>query len=111
MKLPAEGLGFERHHFAPGLRPRALAGRVTVGLTKLTADRGSDRLMGAHVMAAEAGETIHSTVPTLRSGLLHAFTVADLREMFFPDWVQAERLKLAAQTSERDVAQLSCCAG
>ena len=75
------------------------------------ADRGSDRLLGAHVLAAEAGEVIQTAALAVRMGLRYGFTVDDLREMLFPYLVQVEGLKLAAQTFDKDVAQLSCCAG
>jgi mercuric reductase len=91
--------------------PRALAALDTRGLIKLVADRGSDRLLGAHILAAEAGEVIQTAALALRYGLQYGFTVANLREMLFPYLVQVEGLKLAAQTFEKDVAQLSCCAG
>jgi mercuric reductase len=91
--------------------PRALAARDTRGLIKLVADRNSDRLLGAHVLAAEAGEVIQTAALAIRMGLRYGFTVSDLREMLFPYLVQVEGLKLAAQTFEKDVAQLSCCAG
>lgn len=90
--------------------PRALAARDTRGLIKLVADRNSDRLLGAHVLAAEAGEVIQTAALAMRMGLRYGFTVTDLREMLFPYLVQVEGLKLAAQTFEKDVAQLSCCA-
>jgi len=77
----------------------------------LVADRGSDRLLGAHVLAAEAGEVIQTAALAVRMGLRYGFTVSDLREMLFPYLVQVEGLKLAAQTFDKDVAQLSCCAG
>ena len=35
----------------------------------------------------------------------------DPREMLFPYLVQVEGLKLAALTFEKDMCQLSCCAG
>jgi mercuric reductase len=44
-------------------------------------------------------------------GLRDGFTLSDLRDMLFPYLVQVEGLKLAAQTFDKDVAQLSCCAG
>jgi len=91
--------------------PRALAARDTRGLIKLVADGNSDRLLGAHVLAAEAGEVIQTAALAIRMGLRYGFTVADLREMLFPYLVQVEGLKLAAQTFEKDVAQLSCCVG
>lgn len=91
--------------------PRALAARDTRGLIKLVAEQGSDLLLGAHVLAAEAGEVIQTAALAINMGHRCGFTVADLREMFFPYLVQVEGLKLAAQTFEKDVAQLSCCAG
>ena len=36
--------------------------------------------------------------------------IKDMREMLFPYLVQAEGLKLAALTFDKDVSQLSCCA-
>jgi mercuric reductase len=46
----------------------------------------------------------------VKFGLQYGFTVENLREMLFPYLTQVEGLKLAAQTFEKDVAQLSCCA-
>jgi mercuric reductase len=91
--------------------PRALTARDTRGLIRLVADRSSDRLLGAHVLAAEAGEVIQAAALAVKFGRDHGFTVRELREMLFPYLVQAEGLKLAAQAFEKDVAQLSCCAG
>lgn len=91
--------------------PRALAARDTRGLIKLVADRHSDRLLGAHALAAEGGEIIQTAALAMKFGLQYGFTLANLREMLFPYLTQVEGLKLAAQTFEKDVAQLSCCAG
>ncbi|MFQ5677041.1 MAG: dihydrolipoyl dehydrogenase family protein, partial [bacterium] len=91
--------------------PRALAARDTRGFIKLVADRQSDRLLGAHILAAEAGEVIQTAAMAVKMGQEHGFTVQDLREMLFPYLTQVEGIKLAAQTFEKDVAQLSCCAG
>ncbi|MFQ5578931.1 MAG: FAD-dependent oxidoreductase, partial [Anaerolineae bacterium] len=91
--------------------PRALAARDARGLIKLVADRNSDRLLGAHVLAAEGGEIIQTAALAVKFGLEYGFTVANLRDMLFPYLMQVEGLKLAAQTFEKDVAQLSCCAG
>lgn len=91
--------------------PRALAARDTRGFVKLVADRQSDRLLGAHVLAAEAGEVIQTAALAVKMGKEHGFTVENLRGMLFPYLTQVEGIKLAAQTFEKDVAQLSCCAG
>ena len=87
--------------------PRALAARDTRGLIKLIADRATDRLLGAHIVAAEAGEIIQIAVLAMKAGI----TVHQLAGMLFPYLTLAEGLKLAAQTFEKDVAKLSCCAG
>jgi pyruvate/2-oxoglutarate dehydrogenase complex dihydrolipoamide dehydrogenase (E3) component len=91
--------------------PRALVDRDTRGLIKLVADRNGDRLLGAHILAAGGGEIIQTAAMAVRFGLQYGFTVANLRDMLFPYLVQVEGLKLAALTFEKDVAQLSCCAG
>jgi pyruvate/2-oxoglutarate dehydrogenase complex dihydrolipoamide dehydrogenase (E3) component len=90
---------------------RALAARDTRSLIKLVAEHGSDRLLGAHVLAAEGGEIIQTAALAVKFGLQYGFTVENLRELLFPYLTQAEGLKLAAQTFEKDVTQLSCCAG
>lgn len=87
--------------------PRALAARDTRGLIKLVADAQTDRLLGAHILAPEAGEVIQTAALALRFGL----TVSDLRETMFPYLTNVESLKLALLSFEKDVAKLSCCAG
>ncbi|MFQ5630844.1 MAG: mercury(II) reductase [bacterium] len=91
--------------------PRALAARNTRGFIKLVADRDTDRLLGAHVLASEGGEIIQTAALAIKFGREHGFTVAALRNMLFPYLTQVEGIKLAAQTFEKDVAMLSCCAG
>ena len=87
--------------------PQALAARDTRGFVKLVAEAGSGRLLGAHIVAPEAGEVIQTAVLAMRAGL----SVHDLGRMLFPYLTLSEGLKLAAQTFTRDVRQLSCCAG
>jgi mercuric reductase len=87
--------------------PRALANFDTRGFVKLVAESGSGRLLGAQVLAAEAGEVIQSAALALRARM----TVHDLAGELFPYLTMVEGLKLAAQTFTRDVQQLSCCAG
>jgi mercuric reductase len=86
--------------------PRARVNGETQGLIKLVADEATDRLLGAHVLAEQAGEVIQAAVLAVKFKL----TVRDLTETFHPYLTVAEGLKLAAQTFERDVARLSCCA-
>lgn len=87
--------------------PRAQAARDTRGLVKLVADDATDRLLGIHILAPEAGEMIQAGVLAMRFGI----TVTQLRETMFPYLTNAEALKLAVLSFEKDVAKLSCCAG
>ncbi len=87
--------------------PRALAARDTRGLIKLVSNAATDHLLGAHILAPEAGEMIQTAVLAIRFGI----TVRDLRETMFPYLTNAEGLKLATLAFEKDVAKLSCCAG
>ena len=87
--------------------PRALANRDTRGLIKLVADAESDRLLGAHILSADAGEVVQAMVIAIQAGM----TVQGLTETFFPYLTMVEGIKLAAQSFEKDVGLLSCCAG
>lgn len=86
--------------------PRALAARDTRGFIRLVADASSRRLIGAHILAAEAGEMITEATLAIRFGL----TIDDLASSFHPYLTLSESLKLAAQAFDKDVAKLSCCA-
>ncbi|SHF20792.1 mercuric reductase [Ruegeria intermedia] len=87
--------------------PRALAARDTRGLIKLVADADSKRLLGAGILAPEGADSIQTAAMALRAGM----TYDELGAAIFPYLTTVEGLKLAAQTFERDVAKLSCCAG
>ncbi|MGQ0485878.1 MAG: mercury(II) reductase [Hyphomicrobiales bacterium] len=87
--------------------PRALAARDTRGLIKLVADGKTRRLLGAHILAPEGADSIQTAVLAIRQHL----SIDDLAETIFPYLTTVEGLKLAAQTFDKDVAKLSCCAG
>ena len=87
--------------------PRALAARDTRGLIKLVADQATDRLLGAHILAPEAGDSIQTAAIAIKVQM----PVAELAATIFPYLTTVEGLKLAAQTFEKDVSKLSCCAG
>lgn len=87
--------------------PRALAARDTRGLIKLVAEKGSKKLLGGHILAPEGSDSIQTVAMALKAGM----TYDDLGAMIFPYLTTVEGLKLAAQTFEKDVAKLSCCAG
>ena len=87
--------------------PRALAARDTRGLIKLVADGATRKLLGAHILAPEGADSIQTAALAIRCGL----TIDDLSEAIFPYLTTVEGLKLAAQTFDKDVKKLSCCAG
>ena len=87
--------------------PRALAARDTRSLIKLVADGSTRKLLGAHILAPEGADSIQTAALAIRCGL----TIDDLSETIFPYLTTVEGLKLAAQTFDRDVKKLSCCAG
>ncbi len=87
--------------------PRFIAARDTRGLIKLVADRKTDKLLGAHILAPEAGDIIQTVVIALKSQM----TTEALANTIFPYLTGVEGLKLAAQTFDKDVSKLSCCAG
>ena len=87
--------------------PRALANFDTRGFIKLVAAKDTGRLLGAQILAAEAGEIIQSAALAMRAGM----TVSELGAQLFPYLTMVEGIKLCAQTFTQDVKQLSCCAG
>jgi len=105
----AEAKGLEVVTSVLGLEhvPRALAARDTRGLIKLVAEKGSKKLLGAHIIAPEGADSIQTAAMALKMGM----TYDDLGAMIFPYLTTVEGLKLAAQTFEKDVSKLSCCAG
>ena len=86
--------------------PRALAARDTRGFVKLVANRKTRRILGAHILAAEAGKMIMEPTLAIRFGL----TIEHITSAFHPYLTLSEGIKLAAQTFDKDVAELSCCA-
>lgn len=87
--------------------PRALAARDTRGLIKLVADTKTNKLLGTQILAPEGADSIQTAVLAIKHGL----TVNDLADTIFPYLTTVEGLKLAAQTFDKDISKLSCCAG
>lgn len=87
--------------------PRALVNRETTGVFKLVADAYTRKVLGAHIVAENAGDVIYSAVLAVKFGL----TIEDLRSTLVPYLTMAEGLKLASLTFDKDVSKLSCCAG
>ena len=86
--------------------PRALAARDTRGFIKLVANAATRKIVGAHILASEAGEMITEPALAIKFGL----TIGELTSTFHPYLTLSEGIKLAAQAFTKDVAKLSCCA-
>jgi len=87
--------------------PRALANFETDGFIKLVTESTSGRLMGAQILAHEGGEIIQSAALAIHNNM----TVEDIANQLFPYLTMVEGLKLCSQTFNKDVSELSCCAG
>lgn len=86
--------------------PRSLAARDTRGFVKLLRERGTDRLIGARVLAPEGGEQIMEAAMAIR----YRIPLSELSSMFHPYLTQSEAIKLCAQAFEKEVTLMSCCA-
>lgn len=86
--------------------PRAIVARDTRGFVKLIAHAETNQLVGAHILAPEAGDIIEQALVVMRFGI----RVDEMAALLHPYLTNAEALKLAAQTFKKDVAKLSCCA-
>jgi mercuric reductase len=87
--------------------PLALAARDTRGFVQLVADAPTRQLIGAQILAPEAGDLISEAALAVRLRL----SIEDLVGTFHPYLTRGEALRLAALTFTKDVATLSCCAG
>jgi mercuric reductase len=103
----AQGLDVKTSLLPLDAVPRALAARDVRGMIKLVADKTTDRLLGGQIMAPEGADSIQTLVLAIK----HGMTTAELGATIFPYLTTVEGLKLAAQTFDKDVAKLSCCAG
>jgi mercuric reductase len=86
--------------------PRALAARDTRGFIKLLKEKGSDHLLGASILAPEGSELLMEVALAIQ----YKIPVQELAAMLHPYLTMGEGIKLAAQTFDKDVKQLSCCA-
>lgn len=87
--------------------PRAVANRDVRGFIKLVVEQGTERIVGMHVVAPEAGEIIQVGVLAVK----YEMSLSDVTSLFFPYLTMVEGVKLAAITFHKDVSKLSCCAG
>lgn len=101
------GLATESRTLPTTLVPRALANFDARGFIHLVAEKPSGVLVGAQILAPQAGEMIQTAVFAVHQRM----AVHELAKMWFPYLTMVEGIKLCAQTFSKDVSRLSCCAG
>ncbi len=87
--------------------PRALANFETDGFIKMVTEAKTGRLIGAQILAHEGGEIIQSAALAIGNNM----SVEEIANQLFPYLTMVEGLKLCSQTFNKDVSELSCCAG
>ena len=102
----AAGYSYRVSYLPMNQVPIALASRDTKGFIKLIENTETEKIIGAHIVAQDAGNIIQTAVMAVKFGL----TAADIRNTFFPYLTGVEGLKLAVLTFDREVSKLSCCA-
>ena len=107
MQARAQGIATDSRTLDLDNVPRALANFDTRGFIRLVAEKDGGRLLGAQVLAAEAGDVVQTAALAIHNGM----TVQQLADQLFPYLTMVEGIKLCAQTFTKDVKQLSCCAG
>lgn len=103
----AQGIETETRTLSLDNVPRALANFDTCGFIKLVTEKDSGRILGCQVLAAEGGEIIQTAALAIRNGM----SVLRLADQLFPYLTMVEGLKLCALAFNKDIKQLSCCAG
>ena len=103
----AQGMEADSRRLPLAQIPRAQAHGSEQGFVQLVAEQESGKLLGAQIVAPQAGEMIEAAALALRAGM----SVRDLAGELMPYLTWAEGLKLCAQTFFKDVSRLSCCAG
>lgn len=103
-----------RHGITPDSRridlehvPSACANFDTRGFVKLVTEADTAQLIGAQIVAHNAGDISQTAALAIRNRR----SVESLADALFPYLTMAEGIKLGAQSFSRDVAKLSCCAG
>ncbi len=86
--------------------PRSLAARDTRGFVKLLKRKGTAYLVGASILAPEGRELLME----ISMAIKYRIPVTEIAAMFHPYLTLGESIKLAAQTFDKDVKKLSCCA-
>ena len=67
-QLKEAGTAYKAGKFPFGANSRAICTGETDGMVKILADAGTERILGAHIVGPEAGNTIHEVVNVMEFG-------------------------------------------
>ncbi len=109
-KAQKQGISIETTTLPMKYVPQALAAHNTKGFIKLLREKTSRELVGAHILAENAGELISLATILIAHSKKYSIPTEEIAEEFFPYLTQMEGLKLALLTFSKDLAKLSCCA-
>ncbi|MES1991463.1 MAG: dihydrolipoyl dehydrogenase [Pseudomonadota bacterium] len=90
--LKAEGIEYNVGKFPFTANGRAKANKTTEGFVKIIADKATDRVLGVHIIGANAGELIHEAVVTME----FVGSSEDISRMCFAHPTLSEAVKEAA---------------
>jgi len=102
----SKGIPFETSVVPLSEVPRYIAALDARGFIKLIRNKETDKLLGARIIAPDAGELIMEPSLAIKYGI----TVTELKNSFHPYLTASEGIKLAALTFGKDITKLSCCA-
>jgi pyruvate/2-oxoglutarate dehydrogenase complex dihydrolipoamide dehydrogenase (E3) component len=100
----ARGLRIEVATMPFGQIARAIESDETAGIMKLIIDAGDERILGASIMGADAGELIHIFVPLMQAGLsTRSIVDAEFVHPTFAEGVQSLVMRLDRYALDFDV--------
>lgn len=86
--------------------PYGLVNNDQEGIIKLIKNTKNSQLLGAEIIAADAGNMIQTITIAIKAKM----TSNDLVDTYFPYLTAVEGIKLSAIKFDKDVKKLSCCA-
>lgn len=104
------GMAYETHRYDLSHLDRAVAEGARAGFVKLLVQPGKDRILGATIVGANAGETLAEIVLAMRHGLglnkilgtIHAYpTMAEANKYAAGEWKKAHKPEWALALAER----------
>jgi mercuric reductase len=86
--------------------PKAAIIRDTRGLMKMIVEQGTNRILGVRIVAPQSADIIQKVTLFVK----YRMTIQDILDTIDVYPTLSESIKLCAQTFEKDVTKLSCCA-